>query len=398
MRTFAAIYLSTATDPDFRALHFREQHMYWTLLRQQKLNRAGLLDLNIYRWAQSADGMSDEHVVQALVTLAERRYVVIDVHSRELLIRTYVRNDGAYKNPKMMGSVVSAAHEIESPKLRRALLAEVDRIPLDELSDEPGKTGTPSIRARILGYVTQLRKVLEDVPPDGPGGLDTPDGTPTVAQLRAIAGVSDTHSDTRADTRSDGYAIAPGTRVRAHGVPSPEPKPEPEPNPLAPLASVTVLPAAAPGEEAAAPQGDDGALFDAPPSTTGKPRRKSAAKPKKAVDPEIAARNKLAVEIAQEWYDAQSPKPTGKFVGYQQIAYRLLDADHDAEAVAEAFKRCGFALTLPAAEFRLKKIQEERDQVVIPFQRRGQHQPYRNDHTKDITAGFPGAVSRHEGA
>ena len=37
--------------------------------------------------------------------------------------------------------------------------------------------------------------------------------------------------------------------------------------------------------------------------------------------------------------------------------------------------------------------------AVIPIQRsRGQHQPYRNDPTKDISAGFPGAVSRHEGA
>jgi hypothetical protein len=136
--------------------------------------------------------------------------------------------------------------------------------------------------------------------------------------------------------------------------------------------------------------------------SAGKPRRatrrKAAPKGKPPIDPEVAARNKLAVDLVQEWYDAQSPKPTGKFVAYQQIAYRLLAADHDADAIAEAFKRCGFALTLPAAEFRLKKIQEERERVVVPFQRRGEHQPYRNDPTKDISAGFPGAVSRHEGA
>lgn len=376
MRTFAAIYLSTANDLDFRSLHYREQHMYWTLLRQPKLNRAGLLDLNIHRWALSADGMSEEQVVESLAILAERRYVVIDPRTRELLIRTYVRNDGAYKNPKMMVSVVSSVHEIESPLLRRALLAEIDRIPLDELSDEPGKTGAPSVRARILGYVTQLRKILEGGSPDDPGGLDTPDGTPTVAQLRVIAGLSDTHSDTHADTRRDGYPIVPGTRARAHGVPEPEPEPEPKPKTPAPLASVTVLPVAAPAEEtAASPQGEDGALFDAPAgASTGKPRKNPTRKPAakdKPLNPEVEARKKLADELTREWWERLEEKPSGKnaFVAARQIIYGLLDKDHAPEAVAEAAKRAGLSMTIKSLEFRLQQIKDEQARVVLPFQR-----------------------------
>ena len=379
MRTFAAIYLSTANDLDFRSLHYREQHMYWTLLRQQKLNRAGLLDLNVHRWAQSADGMSETQVIESLVILAERRYVVIDPQSRELLIRTYVRNDGAYKNPKMMVAVVSCAHEIESPRLRRALLAEMDRIPLDELSDEPGKTGAPSVRARILDYITQLRKILEGPSPNDPSGLDTPDGTPTVAQLRLVAGLSDTHSDTRTDARGDGYQIAPGTRARAHGVPSPEPEPEPKPKTLAPLASVTVLPVAVSAEEAAAPQREDGALFAAPPQPEGAKGGsggKGAARTprtRKQRTPEEQERFEIADALTRAWYEALPRKPSGEeqkvFLAVRPIVEGFLKADNTPDDVAEALSRCSRAVTKNAMEYQLVAMEREAARVVVPMQR-----------------------------
>lgn len=393
MRTFAAIYLSVDGDKDFQQLHFREQHMYWTLLRQRKLNRAGLLDLNIYKWAKSAGGMSEETVVQSLAILAERKYIVIDEQTRELLIRTYVRGDGAYKMPRVMASVVSAAHEIESPRLRRALLAEIDRIPLDELSDEPGKNDAPSIRSRVLGYVLQLRKILEDGSPDDPGGLDSPADTPTVAQLRAIAGVSDTQSDTPGDTQSHGF----GTRVCARMAPSPSPSPVPAPEPetLAPLASVTVLPVSAElaPEDAAAPQGQDGTLFAVPP-TTAAAKPKGTKKPKKQRTPEEQDRFEKADALTREWYEALPIKPMGEeqkvFLAVRPIIEGLLKAGHEAEAIAEAARRCSRAITAKAMEYQLVALDREAARVVVPMQRSAP-QPYQNPTTD---AGYTGGWRR----
>lgn len=117
-----------------------------------------------------------------------------------------------------------------------------------------------------------------------------------------------------------------------------------------------------------------GALFDPPaaPSKSAdadKPRGKRQAK---TTDPETEARNKLAVEITRAWWGACQPKPSGKFIGRQQIVYGLLEAEHDPDDIAEALHRCGFSMTRASAELQLKRLAEERERAgsnVLPFQR-----------------------------
>jgi len=122
-----------------------------------------------------------------------------------------------------MGAMVSGALEISSWRLRRALLAEMDRIPLDELSDEPGARG-PSIRQQVSEQIETLRKAFGNPPPDPTGGGSvTPSGTP-----------SGTPSDTPAEGAGEGGREA-STRGRAptscaHS-PAPAPAPAPYPSP-----------------------------------------------------------------------------------------------------------------------------------------------------------------------
>jgi hypothetical protein len=131
--------------------------------------------------------------------------------------------------PKVMGAMVSGALEISSRKLQQALLAEMDRIPLEELSTEPAKLrngGTgPSIQEQVADHIDTLRKAFGDPTPDPSGGCDeggsvTPSATP---------------SDTPSQPPAEG-GPKPSTHGRAathvHAAPAPAPTPAPIPSPI----------------------------------------------------------------------------------------------------------------------------------------------------------------------
>lgn len=224
-RTFGAIYLRIWRNQDFRALSHTEQYLYWALIFQPKLNRAGLLEYSPRRWADANSSMSVHDVEITIKSLEAKQYVVLDESTNELLVRTYVRNDEAWKQPKVMASVVSAANEIESPKLRHALLLEMDRIPVEELSDAPGLNGGPSVRSKIEKSITQLRKVLGGDGPNGSGGYRYPTDTPEEG-YRMATDSPEVPEARGIDTPAVPMAIATSQR------PAPEPAPELEPEPF----------------------------------------------------------------------------------------------------------------------------------------------------------------------
>lgn len=371
-RTYGAVYFDIWRDRDFRALSHTEKYVYWALIFQPRLNGAGLLDYMPDRWADESGDMTAAEIEMTVKSLIVKRYVVLDESTRELLIRTYVRNSKVWKMPKAFAAVIPAAKEIQSSKLRHVLLADLDKIPLGELSEAPAANGGPSVRAKVDAYLVKLRAVLDDGEPDDPAGLDGSDAQPPQGYLSGADRVS-VPNGYPTNTES----VPSSTRVRAQAVPVQVHVPVQVPNPPA-LASVTLLPLPVePEPDAASPQGDDGALFDAPPnSSASKPRNGS--KPKKPAngklpDPEVEARKKLADELTREWWERLSEKPSGKnaFIAARQIIYGLLEANHAPEAVAEAAKRAGLSMTIKSLEYRLQQIKDEQGRVVVPFQRRG---------------------------
>ena len=356
-RTFGAIYLRIWRDQDWRTLGHTEQYLYMSLVCQPKLNRAGLLEYSPRRWADANATLSIHDVEVAVKNLEQRHYIVLDESTNELLVRTYVRNDEAWKQPKVMASVVSAANEIESPKLRHALLLELDRIPVEELSDAPGPNNGPSIRSKIEKCITQLRAILGGDGPYDPGRADPPADTPTEGYRSATdtPGIPDakgtrTHVDTR--------AVAPSQR------PAPTPAPEPEPEPS--FAS--------------------GTLFDPPAAEAGladadKPRGKRQSAPS-AKSSEEQARSNLAKQLTDSWWQGLEIRPAEKnaFLAARQIVYGLLEAGHAPDAIAEAARRCEYSLTIKSMQFQLKRLAEERERDtsnVVPF-RRSAPGPYQN--------------------
>ncbi|MEU4296425.1 hypothetical protein [Kitasatospora aureofaciens] len=154
-------------DPDFTALPAEIQRLYLFLISQPNLNHAGLLPLTLKRWSFKAYGLSPAVLRTQLAVLADRRFVVVDEDSEELLVRSFVRNDGVWKQPQVMGAMVSGALEISSRRLRAALLAEVERIPLDELSDEPGRKGLSPLQ-EVSRHIAALRAAFYEPDPKPP--------------------------------------------------------------------------------------------------------------------------------------------------------------------------------------------------------------------------------------
>ncbi|WUH94589.1 hypothetical protein OG900_33540 [Streptomyces sp. NBC_00433] len=222
-RGHGRILTSIWEDADFLALDQQQQRLYLFLISQPNLNHAGLLDLTLRRWARKAAGLSVAELDKLLTGLEQARFVVVDDDTEELLIRSFIRNDGVWRMPKVMGAMVSGALEISSPKLRLALLAEMDRVPLDELSDEPTKTTRgegPSIRAQIAEHIETLRKAFGNPTPDPTeGGSATPSGPPSGTP-------SDTPDEGGPEGSTRGHA---GTHVRAAPALSPSPTPTPAP-------------------------------------------------------------------------------------------------------------------------------------------------------------------------
>ncbi|MFJ6348614.1 hypothetical protein ACIQKB_03955 [Streptomyces sp. NPDC092046] len=226
-RGHGRILTSIWEDADFLALDERQQRLYLFLISQPNLNHAGLLDLTLRRWSRKARGLTSVELEKLLQALEGARFIVMDEDTEELLIRSFVRNDGVWRMPKVMGAMVSGALEISSKHLQRALLEEMDRIPLEELSNDPtkyrGEEG-PSIRAQISAHIQALRKAFGDLTPDPSGrGSVTPSPTPSVTPSDTPS-QGDDEGGPKASTRGRAGAS------RAHS-PAPAPTPTPAPAP-----------------------------------------------------------------------------------------------------------------------------------------------------------------------
>ncbi len=159
-RDHGRVMASIWDDPDFIGLSATAQRHYLFLVSQSDLAHTGVIPLRWTRWTRAQAGMTVRQLRADTEALANARFVVLDEDTEELLVRTLIRNDGIYKQPNVMRAVVKAADAIASPILRDALADELARLPLDELSDAPTKTGGRSQREVVAGCVEDLLRTL----------------------------------------------------------------------------------------------------------------------------------------------------------------------------------------------------------------------------------------------
>jgi hypothetical protein len=127
MPTEARVYASIWRDADFLALPRAVQGTYIFLFTQPDISMCGVLPLREEFWSEKASELSTEELGTHLSLLADRRFVVIDAWTRELLVRSYVRRDEVLRSPKLIKPLIRACEATDSGQLRGVLAAEIRR-------------------------------------------------------------------------------------------------------------------------------------------------------------------------------------------------------------------------------------------------------------------------------
>lgn len=138
MRDYANITTAIWRDERFRALPFSPQRTYLMLITQEDISGAGTLPLTTRRWASNAADTTRDDIERDLKVLEAAEFVFVDEDEEELLIRSFVKHDKGYSNPKRRPVILAAALAIRSLKLRRVLWREMARLGLaDSLPELP---------------------------------------------------------------------------------------------------------------------------------------------------------------------------------------------------------------------------------------------------------------------
>jgi hypothetical protein len=166
-------------DQDWVALSPRGQWFYMLLTSQASLNRAGVTALTAKRWKRLASGPQvEQQIALAMKELEDARFVVVDQDTEELLVRSYMRNDGIAKQPNVLKAACRQALEVLSPKLRAVLEVELRRL------DTPTNEGAEkALEAAIRGLANGSRNPSPHPSPKGSGPSSqapkpSPAGTP----------------------------------------------------------------------------------------------------------------------------------------------------------------------------------------------------------------------------
>jgi hypothetical protein len=383
-RTHGKLFCSIWNDRDFRALDRAAQGMYAFLVSQDRLDYAGVLQITLRSWASAAADLTVAEVENTLDVLEKHRFVIVDRDTEELMIRTFVRRDELWRQPKMMLAVVAAAQKIQSPRLRLALLTELDRLPLHELPNEPTKSGAPPARQVVTQCVETLRRTLF-APDDDPGSKGRETQSDWVSQTESgwveadsgqlpVDGPVDNHDVAGQDAAGNpiGLGMAnPHAGARAHTTFNFQLSTTTTPSTAA-LETVATEPGLADADK---PRGTEDA------KKAAAKKRKSRAKAPAEPDPEAEARDKLARDVVAWWWERLTIKPAGRNAWFASLAVvkSLLEVGWSAKDVANAARIIGSPLTIARMEIQLNRdappvpgIPEQRlGGNVLPFQRPG---------------------------
>lgn len=102
--------------------------LYTVLLTEPTMNHAGVCARRMDLWAEQAE-LSAEETDEAFGELLAGRFVFADTVTREVLVRTMIRNDGVADQPYLFKGALKEALQTESPTLRNVLAGELRKLP-----------------------------------------------------------------------------------------------------------------------------------------------------------------------------------------------------------------------------------------------------------------------------
>lgn len=127
-RDHARILTRIWGDGDWRALTGAEQRAYWVITSDPALTYAGTIGATVKRWGQQASDTNERTMRKAIDGLTEKRFIVPDWRTEELLVRSYMRVDKVFRIPNVAKSAFAAYQRVISPIIRAHILIEVHRI------------------------------------------------------------------------------------------------------------------------------------------------------------------------------------------------------------------------------------------------------------------------------
>jgi hypothetical protein len=127
-RDHARIQTSIWIDDDFLDLTPPAQHLYMVLCTQLKLSFCGVFDWRPGRIAQLSQGWTTGQVERAAAELAKNLYIVIDDDAEEVLVRSFIRNDGLLSSPNITKAMFTAYSAAMSRDIRGVIVHELKRL------------------------------------------------------------------------------------------------------------------------------------------------------------------------------------------------------------------------------------------------------------------------------
>lgn len=212
-------------DDQWLALPMRAQWLYLQLVSSPDVNLIGVLPLLPEVWADAAADADLDDVERALGELEDARFVVVDRHTREVLLRTFLLHDGALRSVKTRQPAARLLAATRSRLLAATVLGQYQPDHLDEalsggwidrrtlrrvvtadLPDAAAVALAAAVdQARDVVAMTHLADVV--APPD------TPPDTPSHDDGMPHSGVG----SPQAQTPSPSPSPSPTTRAGANG-------------------------------------------------------------------------------------------------------------------------------------------------------------------------------------
>ena len=127
-REHARIQTAIWIDDDFLDLTREAQHLYFVMTTQMTLNFCGVTTWHAGRISQLAAGWSVPEVEDAAEELSQELYLVIDETTGEVLVRSFIRNDGLLSSPNITKAMYRTFSDIGSRTLRSVVVHELNRI------------------------------------------------------------------------------------------------------------------------------------------------------------------------------------------------------------------------------------------------------------------------------
>lgn len=180
MARYARIFATIWSDPDFVARTANAQRLYLLLVTQPDVSHCGVLPLTERRWARLALDTDVDSVRAALTELEANAFVIVDEHTEEVLIRSYIKHDGQWASPNGQKAIEKARSRVLSTPLAKGIDASLKA--LSEGATEPpsqGATGGDASPQQPATSNQQPRSTSQQPatatpPPDRPAPAESP--------------------------------------------------------------------------------------------------------------------------------------------------------------------------------------------------------------------------------